>query len=185
MTTARILIVDDDPDVLEITCRFLREFASYEVLSALGPVRALEIIKSRPSIDLVIADIEMPEMRGPELLQKVRQISPGTASMLISGFVSDPENLPLGVPFLQKPFTFAELQSKVEEVLVELQKIRDSLASTMERNLELSRKMERRRNELGETITGLKDSIQQAHKTATSRNLDQEHPLSEDIPDKN
>jgi response regulator RpfG family c-di-GMP phosphodiesterase len=174
MATARVLIVDDDPDVLEITCRYLRELDLYEVLSASSPIRALEIIKSKPSVDLVISDIEMPEMRGPKLLHKVTQISPGTASMLMSGFVSDPEDLPLGVPFLQKPFTFAELQSKVEEVLAESKSIRAALTCTLDRSHELSRNMESLRNELGETINALTASIQQVRKTAKNRKQDQE-----------
>jgi len=185
MATARVLIVDDDPDVLEITCRYLREFESYEVLSASGPIRALEIIKSKPSIDLVISDVVMPEMQGPELLHKITQISPGTASMLISGFVSDPENLPRSVPFLQKPFTLAELHSKVEEVLAESKRIRAALARTLERNTELSRNMENLRNELGETINAVRTSIQQVRETINDRKQDQEQQLSEDIPDKN
>jgi adenylate cyclase len=172
MATARVLIVDDDSDVLEIICRYLRELESYEVLSASSPIRALEIVKSKPSVDLVISDIEMPEMRGPELLHKITQISPGTASMLISGFVSDPENLPRGVPFLQKPFTFAELQSKVEEVLAESKRIQAVLASTLERNMELSGNMESLRNELSETIELARTAIQQVRKTIKGRKQD-------------
>jgi response regulator RpfG family c-di-GMP phosphodiesterase len=182
MAIARVLIVDDDPNVLKATCMYLRGCESYEVLSAASPYRALEIIKGTTPVDLVISDVEMPEMKGPELLRKITQISPETATMLMSGYVAEPEKLPLGVALLEKPFSSTELLSKVEEVLAESKRIHEALARTMEKNAELSRNMLNLRNELSETINTAKTSFQQARKTINGEKQDQEQSSSKDKP---
>jgi len=84
MAKARILVVDDEPNVLQVVASVL-ERAGYETTTALGPLRALEIITIRGAFDLVVSDVVMPEMCGPELAQQVRLLSPSSAVMLMSG----------------------------------------------------------------------------------------------------
>jgi two-component system, cell cycle sensor histidine kinase and response regulator CckA len=115
MATARVLIVDDEPAVVRLVSRTLVG-SGYEVLSAFSPGQALNIVQSSPPIDLVISDVVMPEMRGPELVQAVTQRSPSTAAILMSAYV-DGHELPPDVPFIQKPFVAKDLVAAVERTL--------------------------------------------------------------------
>jgi CheY-like chemotaxis protein len=116
MAKARILVVDDEPNVLQVVASVL-ERAGYETTTALGPLRALEIITIRGAFDLVVSDVVMPEMCGPELAQQVRLLSPSSAVMLMSGCLAYAGQLPQGVPFLGKPFSRSDLLRSVDRVL--------------------------------------------------------------------
>jgi DNA-binding NtrC family response regulator len=108
MVMTRILVVDDEPLCLQpITKILMRQ--GYEVFSATGGQQALDIIRTAPSIDLVLSDIAMPEMRGTTLVREVTRISPHTATLLMSGFHHDTADLPDDVPLLEKPFSTQEL----------------------------------------------------------------------------
>lgn len=102
MGATRVLIVDDEPAVLELLGGIL-ERLGYEVCPASSGREALEIFRSGPAPDLVVSDVVMPGMRGPELIETLRRDSPGIAAMLISAYGA-PALLPPGVQFLQKPF---------------------------------------------------------------------------------
>ena len=117
MTAAKVLIVDDEPEIINLIAAFLRRKGNYEVFFASSPQKALEIIKDNPSIDLVISDVEMPGMRGQDLLREIAQISRGTNFILISGYVHEPQSLPIDIPFIRKPFTANDLLSAVRQVL--------------------------------------------------------------------
>jgi response regulator RpfG family c-di-GMP phosphodiesterase len=135
MATERILIVDDEPSILHLTCQLLEH--KYEVLSTSDPRNALTIIKTKPHIDLIISDIEMPGMRGPDLLDEVHKISPSTAGLLMSGNIEAAMRLPASTPFLQKPFSFDELYIKVEMVLARSRKLRADLTHIIEESSQL------------------------------------------------
>ncbi len=184
MPSARVLIVDDDPIVLDITSKYLRKIKSYEVLSASSPAQALEIIKSELPVDLVISDVEMPEMSGPEFLNEIAQVSPRTASMLMSGSMMEDEILPLDVPFLQKPFTSDELYTTVARVLADSKQLHDDFEQIMETNAELSKTMERLSGELSATLSEVSATIRRARETVNSRKQREEHQQSEDTPRK-
>ena len=115
MAAATILVVDDDPAVLQLTSCILTG-SGYEVARAANAEQALEIVKSPPPRDLVLSDSVMPGMQGPELLEEVRRVSPATALILMSGYTAHSE-LPPGASFLAKPFAEADLLRTVEEVL--------------------------------------------------------------------
>lgn len=68
----KILLVDDDPDLLLITKIVLEKTAGFQVLQAPTGVKALEIAR-REHPDVVLMDVMMPDMDGPELLVKFRQ----------------------------------------------------------------------------------------------------------------
>ena len=117
MPKTKVLVVDDDIGLLKLVSGYLRQESQYDVITASSPVRALELIKSEPHIDLLISDVDMPGMRGPELLLQVKRVSPQTACILMSGYLEDPASIPPDVPFLQKPFDRTALISAVEKVL--------------------------------------------------------------------
>ncbi len=115
MAKARILVVDDEPEVLRFVAGVLQR-AEYEVAPAGGARQALAIIADTEPFDLVVTDVVMPEMCGPELAGEIRSLSPSSAIMFISGCVPVGQ-LPRGVPYLGKPFSPRDLLSAVVRVL--------------------------------------------------------------------
>jgi DNA-binding NtrC family response regulator len=111
---ACILIVDDEKNLLRLISKVLAD--RYEVLSASSPHTALEIVRSKPRIDLVISDVEMPEMLGPDLLAEVHKLSPLTSGLLMTGNASFALELS-NTPVLSKPFSPNELYAAVTAAL--------------------------------------------------------------------
>jgi two-component system, cell cycle sensor histidine kinase and response regulator CckA len=116
-----LLLVEDEASVRELL-RELLESAGYSVLEAARPAEALEFARSHEGpIQLLITDVVMPEMTGPELAQRLAEIRPGLRMLFLSGYtegvVVDKGLLGDGVHFLQKPFTTDALEAKVREVL--------------------------------------------------------------------
>ncbi len=72
-------------------------------------------------IDLVLSDIVLPDIPGPQLIEKVQRIRPGIRVLYMSGYaehkISKTEMLKEGVFFIPKPFLPSELQKKIREVL--------------------------------------------------------------------
>jgi CheY-like chemotaxis protein len=150
MAAERILIVDDEPVILSLVCRALEN--RYEVLSVSSPQNALAIVKTTPQIDLVSSDVEMPGMRGPDLLSEITKISPSTAGLLMSGNGEAAAQLPTDMPFLQKPFSSEELYAVVERVLARSRKLRADLTNTMEKSTELVEQTLRLKRDAHETM---------------------------------
>jgi two-component system cell cycle sensor histidine kinase/response regulator CckA len=116
-----LLLVEDEASVRELL-RELLATAGYSVLEASGPAEALQIVQSRPQpIQLLITDVVMPEMTGPELARRLAEMRPGLRMLFLSGYtegvVADKGLLADGAHFLQKPFTGDALEAKVREVL--------------------------------------------------------------------
>jgi nitrogen-specific signal transduction histidine kinase/CheY-like chemotaxis protein len=108
---ATLLLVDDEPALRHAIGEILRE-SGYVVLDAPGPHVAVEIAREHPgAIDLLVTDVIMPGMRGPELHQRVLELQPHIQVLFMSGYAEGlPEiQLPAGAAFLQKPFSFASL----------------------------------------------------------------------------
>ncbi|RJS69019.1 response regulator [Methanophagales archaeon] len=82
-----ILVVDDERRILQAIKRILRRepLFKYKVLTADNAKDALKIVESE-KVDLILSDQRMPEMTGVELFNKVREISPQTVRMLITGY---------------------------------------------------------------------------------------------------
>ena len=116
-----VLVVEDDSNLRELVARVLKK-SGYAVLVASGGVEAIAIAGDPLKlIDAVITDVVMPGMNGRELVEKLLEMRPGIASLLMSGYTDD-DVLRRGVlqgdtAFLQKPFTPDQLARKVREVL--------------------------------------------------------------------
>ena len=89
----------------------------YEVLPASGPRQALEIVRTPPPVQLILSDLEMPEMRGTHLVSEVLRLSPQTAGLLMTGGVGSPPDVPEGVAVVRKPFSTAALILAVQSTL--------------------------------------------------------------------
>ncbi|MBI2060999.1 MAG: response regulator [Nitrospirae bacterium] len=116
-----VLLVEDDDMVRTIACRILRA-GGYEVIEASNAQEALaRIEKSGPRLDLLVTDVVMPGMSGWELVDLVRQNSPKTRALLISGYEAhqmlEKRMSDSYMHFLPKPFSMKTLSEKVREVL--------------------------------------------------------------------
>ena len=116
-----ILVVEDDDAVRNVLGRALQR-AGYNVLSAGNSTQALQISAQHDGpIHLIVSDVVMPKMKGPELAERIRRDRPTTKLLLISGYtdpgVENPSGIDAATPFLQKPFTPEALVNTVEEVL--------------------------------------------------------------------
>jgi two-component system, cell cycle sensor histidine kinase and response regulator CckA len=116
-----VLVVEDDRTVRELVCRSLGR-RGYHVLCAGRCDEALRIANEHPgTIDLVLTDVIMPQMHGPQLANELRQRRPNTKVLYVSGYsdteIADQGVLSPEVHFLQKPFTPDTLARKVRAVL--------------------------------------------------------------------
>jgi PAS domain S-box-containing protein len=117
----RIMVVDDEPIILELGGVMLRGLG-YDVSVHLDPMAALEAYRKEwANVDLVVLDMVMPKMGGRELYLAMRDINPRVKVLLASGYSVAGEAqsiMELGVlAFVQKPFRRAELARKVADLL--------------------------------------------------------------------
>ena len=104
---AIVLIVDDEQPTRELERRILA--SSYDVLEASGAGEAFNLLATGQRLDLVISDLEMPELAGEEMVVAMRAARPGLKVLYVSG-VTDRllDARPMLGPdeaFLSKPFT--------------------------------------------------------------------------------
>jgi len=116
-----LLLIDDEPSILRVAERLLTR-AGYTVVSAEGGRRGLELYRQRGSeFSLVILDMMMPELSGPEVYQALVELDPKVRVLLSSGYSRQGEAealLEQGVAgFVQKPYAVATLSHAVRNVL--------------------------------------------------------------------
>jgi DNA-binding NtrC family response regulator len=113
-----ILVVDDNEDVLKVVAAILKR-ANFRVLVARSGPNALKVAEEADGkIDLLLSDVEMPQMSGPDLGEALKKTRPVMHVMLMSGGASG--NLLVlnyGWAYIQKPFVAAKLVQMVTEVL--------------------------------------------------------------------
>jgi PAS domain S-box-containing protein len=111
----RILVVEDEEAVRSITQRILTS-GGYRVLAASGPREALEMA-SLVEVDLVITDVVMPSMSGPQLVAELRKVNQSLPVVFMSGYTDRPGALPGDAMFLSKPFSRRSLLEQVGTAL--------------------------------------------------------------------
>jgi PAS domain S-box-containing protein len=119
--TETILLVEDEEDVRTLAAEILAS-KGYDVLLAGDGVEALSVCtKRKGKIDLIITDVVMPKMNGPEMAEKALGLRPGIRVLFMSGYtdgaIGSNGVLSSGTNYLQKPFTPSSLARKVREVL--------------------------------------------------------------------
>jgi len=119
MALSRILVVDDEESIREFFEIMLKR-EGYEVLTASNGREGLEVLKKQ-QVDLVISDIQMPELSGMEFLVKVKEVDPEMVMIMITAFGSTEtavEAMKLGAyDYVQKPFKIDEVKIIIRQAL--------------------------------------------------------------------
>jgi signal transduction histidine kinase/ActR/RegA family two-component response regulator len=114
----RVLVVDDDGDVREVTVATLTE-NGFEVTAVKTGQAALALIEHGTPFDLMIVDYAMPGLTGAEVIARARARRPDIAAILVTGYAEPvlAADLPANVPLLRKPFRVAEIVTRVASAL--------------------------------------------------------------------
>ncbi len=115
-----IMVVEDEESVRELTVLALTHLG-YQVIQAENGIEALERIEEKPDqIQMVLTDMVMPQMGGPELAEKIIQSYPAIRLVFISGYTeqSNVDSRIHGkkIDFIQKPFSIHRLAQKIREI---------------------------------------------------------------------
>ncbi len=132
----RILVVDDEPDLEPLILQRMRRkirSGSYSFEFARNGVEALEVLNEHNDIDMVVSDINMPQMDGLTLLEQIPKVDPDIRSIIISAY-GDMKNIRTAMnrgafDFVTKPLDFEDLQVTIDRTLRHLEEWREALAS--------------------------------------------------------
>jgi len=116
-----VLVVEDEPALLTMTRRML-ERLGYRVLAAGTPGEAIRLAEEHAGeIRLLITDVVMPEMNGPDLAEWLQSLYPGMKILFMSGYTANVVVhrgvLDEGVNFIQKPFSMQDLAVKARDAM--------------------------------------------------------------------
>jgi signal transduction histidine kinase/ActR/RegA family two-component response regulator len=116
----RILLVEDDVRVSRATTSALEELGCI-VTASFAAAEALVRLERGEQFDLVLSDVMMPEMTGPEFIRQLNERHPGMRALFVSGFVGQSNTAADlgGVPLLAKPFTVLALADAVAAALAQ------------------------------------------------------------------
>lgn len=139
---AKIMVVDDETDLeILIKQKFRKQIRQneYEFVFAINGRDALEKLVEHPGIDIVLSDINMPEMDGLTLLTELHESSPLIKSVIVSAY-GDMENIRIAMnrgafDFITKPINFEDLTLTMEKTLKHAREIRKTLQAIKENNI--------------------------------------------------
>ena len=139
---AKILVVDDETDLeVLIKQKFRKQIRQneYEFVFAINGVDALEKLNAEPNMDLVLSDINMPEMDGLTLLTKLHELNPLLKSVIVSAY-GDMENIRTAMnrgafDFITKPINFEDLTITMEKTLKHVRDLQQTLKAIRENNI--------------------------------------------------
>ena len=150
----RILVVDDEPDVEPLVLQRMRRSirsGQYQFVFAQNGVEALQKLEQDTDIDMVLSDINMPQMDGLSLLERIPEVAPDTRSVIISAY-GDMKNIRSAMnrgafDFVTKPLDFDDLRVTIERTLNNLAAWREAESSrvrlaAIENELDVASKMQ-------------------------------------------
>ena len=132
----KILVVDDEPDLEPLMLQRMRRHirrGQYEFVFAHNGIEALERLNLDSSIDIVLSDINMPQMDGLTLLEQIPEVDPDVRSVIISAY-GDMKNIRTAMnrgafDFVTKPIDFEDLKVTIDRTLNHLTEWREALSS--------------------------------------------------------
>lgn len=139
---AKILVADDEADLeMLIKQKFRQKIREqqYEFIFAINGNDALDKIQQHPDVDIVLSDINMPEMDGLTLLSRLSESSPLIKSVIVSAY-GDMENIRTAMnrgafDFITKPVNFEDLSVTMEKTIKHVTQIRETLKAIKENNI--------------------------------------------------
>lgn len=139
---AKILVVDDETDLeVLIKQKFRQKIREnkYEFVFAINGKHALEQLALHDDVDVILSDINMPEMDGLTLLTKLSEQNSLLKSVIVSAY-GDMENLRIAMnrgafDFITKPVNFEDLELTMEKTLKHVKQMRDTMAAIKENNI--------------------------------------------------
>ena len=152
--TYKILVVDDEPDLEPLVLQRMRRrirSGDYTFVFAHNGLEALEKLQEDETIDMVVSDINMPQMDGLTLLEQIPKVDPNIRSVIISAY-GDMKNIRTAMnrgafDFVTKPLDFEDLQLTIDRTLTHLTEWRAALSSrdklvALQNELDVARKMQ-------------------------------------------
>ena len=138
----KILVADDEQDLeFLIKQKFRKEIREnqYEFVFALNGIEALTKIEEHPDIDIVLSDINMPEMDGLTLLTKLIEVSPLVKTIMVSAY-GDMDNIRTAMnkgafDFICKPVNFDDLKMTIQKTFSHISHIKETIRAIRENNI--------------------------------------------------
>jgi class 3 adenylate cyclase/FixJ family two-component response regulator len=138
----KIMVVDDETDLeVLVKQKFRKKIRDqeYEFLFAINGRHALELLQNHADVDIVLSDINMPEMDGLTLLTKLSEQHSILKSVIISAY-GDMENIRTAMnrgafDFITKPVDFNDLELTLEKTIKQVKQIRETLQAIKENNI--------------------------------------------------
>ncbi len=135
MRSYKILVVDDEPDLEPLMLQRMRRHiraGRYRFVFARNGLEALDLLNEDKDIDMVLSDINMPQMDGLTLLEQIPKVDPNIRSVIISAY-GDMKNIRIAMnrgafDFVTKPVDFTDLQITIERTLSHMLEWREALS---------------------------------------------------------
>ena len=150
----KILVVDDEPDLEPLILQRMRRnirSGRYSFVFAGNGIEALERLTNEPDIDMVVSDINMPQMDGLTLLEQIPKVDPNVRSIIISAY-GDMRNIRTAMnrgafDFVTKPLDFEDLQITIDRTLQHMTEWKEALESrdklvALQNELDVASKMQ-------------------------------------------
>ena len=139
---AKILVADDEADLEALIKQKFRQKIrekEYEFVFAINGNDALEKIQQHPDIDILLSDINMPEMDGLTLLSRMSETSPLIKSVIVSAY-GDMDNIRIAMnrgayDFITKPINFEDLSLTMEKTIHHVLQVKETLKAIKENNI--------------------------------------------------
>src|SRR5687768_5522924 len=138
----KILVVDDEVDLeMLIKQKFRQKIREhqYEFVFAVNGNDALEKLQQHPDVDVMLCDINMPEMDGLTLLNKLKELNPLIKAVIVSAY-GDMDNIRTAMnrgafDFITKPVNFEDLEVTIQKTIQYVTQIRETLRAIKENNI--------------------------------------------------